>query len=454
MWWKRFLGSPIGIRALPRDKLEHLIIVSSEQVQKMKSQERALASEVHDLQVETTRQLFLRQQSTMDVMDPNSDEVCPPHYSASERRCGQLRAKIAQLRADMDKLDNEILGHEDVLGQYLEMHQAESPVPCDSLLVGPFNNTDLRKIYTELTLLAATVPNKSDRDDFFFCLNILSGESRLLGRRIEEMRQQFNQDCLTEQESLDGLIGEGQKLQASVRKLHDQMDILWKKAEQLRPVAPGMRKDLQNEISQLSDACTDLEAVTEEVETLVARRDQYKERLTVLSSELLARPIDDMGRKAEIAESVELRQRRTNLEIELHELEQADIRNQSSLMGMRESIEECEAETAEILEQCTRIRAATDDQRWKVDKVGLAKVTVNDVGMVLRTMVRFLPQELEKSTNEMREHLGLLKKRTGTMKRRIAQLSEQEGDYETQIAALQELLATGNSGLVDRDSAV
>jgi chromosome segregation ATPase len=447
MWWKRFLGSPFAVRALPREKLEHLVIISSEQIQKMKTHTRSLTSEVQDLQIETTRQLSLR--PTADATEPESDEACPPHYSAAERRCVQLRHKIAQLTADMEKLDNEILRREDVLGQHLEMHQAQSPVPRDSLLIGPFNSTDLRKIYSELTLLAATVPNKNDRDDFSFCLDILSCESSLLGRRIEEMRQEFTQNCLMEQETLDGLLGEGQKLQANIRKLDDQMDQLWKNADHSRPVAPGTRRDLQNEIRQLSVTTTDLDGLNQEIESLTVKRDEYKARLGALSGELLARPTDESGRKADIEESLHLKQRRTNLEIQLHELEQAEVQNQSSLLGLRESIDECEAETAEIREQCTRIRGATDDQRWKVDKLKQAKVTVNDVKMILRIMRRFLPQELEKSIEELREHMELLKKRTGTMKRRLTQLTEQQGDYETQIAALQELLATGNSKLTD-----
>jgi chromosome segregation ATPase len=454
MWCKRFLGSPIGIRALPRDKLEHLILVSNEQIAKMKNQKRALSSEVHDLQVETTRQLFLRQQSTMDVMDPDSDEVCPPRYSASERRCGQLRAKIAHLMADMEKVDSEISTHEEILTQYLALHQTEAPIPRDSLLVGPFNSTDLRKIYSELSFLAATTQNKGDRDDFQFCLDILSGESQLLGRRIEEMRQQFNQNCISEQENLDNLISEGVRLQNCVRKLHDQMDILWKKAEQLQPIAPSVRRDLQNGIKQLSHSTSNLEQIAQEVETLRTRRDEYREKLSTLSADLLAQPLDDLTRKAEIDESVRLRQKKTSLEMELNELEQTELRNQSAVNGVEEAIQECELEIEEILGQCEKVKEATEDQKWKVDALGKAKIGVNEIGMILRTMERFLPEELVKSIEEVKEHGNLLKKRYGTMKRRVIQLKEQEADYQAQIVALQELVMTGNTGLVDESSVV
>jgi chromosome segregation ATPase len=356
--------------------------------------------------------------------------------------------------ADMEKVDSEIVEHEEVLGQYLELHQTEAPIPRDSLLVGPFNNSDLRKIYTELSFLAATTQNEGDRDDFLFCLDILSRESKLLGRRIEEMRQEFNQNCLAEQENLDNLIAEGIRLQNCVRKLHDQMDILWKKAEQLQPIAPSVRRDLQNGIQQLSHTTSNLEQVAHEVETLRARRDEYREKLSTLSADLLVRPFDDLTRKAEIDESVRLRQQKTTLEMEFHELEQTELRNQSALNSAAESIQECEAETAEILGQCTRIKEATEDQKWKVDALRNAKITVNDIGMILRTVERFLPDELVKSIEEAKEHIKLLKKRDGTMKRRITQLTEQEADYQAQIIALQELLTTGSAGLVEENSVV
>ena len=49
MWWKQFIGTPVGISALPRDKLENLYTLSCEQLQKMQNQEAALRSEINDI---------------------------------------------------------------------------------------------------------------------------------------------------------------------------------------------------------------------------------------------------------------------------------------------------------------------------------------------------------------------------------------------------------------------
>jgi chromosome segregation ATPase len=443
MWWKKFIGSPLGISSLPREKLHHLYAISSEQIQKMKSQDKALRSEIHDISVETTRQLFLLQQSTMNVMDPTSDEVCPANYSASERRCGQLRAKIAQILADTEQVDNEIAENANILAQYIELHQVEQPIPHESLLVGPFNCTDLRKIYTQLSIMAETAATDSDREDYLFCLDILSGESQLLARRMEEMKAQFEQDCLVKQEELDKALAEAQRADKAVRKLRDQMEFLAKKAEQLRPILPSVKKDLQNEVKTLGDTAGQLETLTREIERMRRRKEEYKEKLTTLGAQLLLRPLDDEERKSELDESIKIRQQKTLLDIELHELEQQRMRNESNLGYLKEWIAECERETAEMLQQSQKIREAADLQRWKFDKLNQAQITVNDLEFIQSCSTKMLPDELEKSSDQMREHIKLLEKRKATLKRRKVQLAEQEKQYEAQIQALEELFAAG-----------
>jgi myosin heavy subunit len=452
MWWKRFIGSPLGISALPRDKLEHLCIVSSEQLGKMQGQAKALSSEVHDLSVETTRQLFLLQQSTMDVMHRGSDEVCPPPYSASERRAGQLRGKIAQIMADMDKVDEEIAANSEVLGQYIESHQVDPRIPRDSLLVGPFNNTDLRKIYTELSILAATTGTEADRDDFTFCLDILSGESRLLGRRIEEMRQQFNRGCIDKQEELDALIAEALRVQKCVRKLEDQMDLLSQKAEQLRPVLPSVRKRLQQDIKSLSSTDVEFAEVGEEIKSLRANKDQYKQRVAALRAELLAKPIHDVDRNAEIEQSIQLRQEKTELNIELHEKTQQKLCQESTIKSLEEAIEVSEQQKKVLLEQCDTIRRVSDAHRTQLNMLKQAQLAAQDLPAVIRWSHQILPDELDKSVEEIRERIKLMEKRGSTLERRIQQLIEQDRDYQDQIGRLEELLAAARMGMAEAEN--
>lgn len=373
MWWKRFIGTPVGISSLPRDKLESLYTLSYEQLQKMQNQESALKSEINDITFETTRQLSMVQNTSI-IVDGTSDEVCPPNYSASERRRHQLRATISQMMADKEQLEAEIAEQQDLLCQYIELHQVEAPIPKDSLLVGPFNNTDLRKIYTQLKIMSETSVDDIDKDDFSFCLDVLSGESKILAKRMEQMRALFNEDCVARQEDLDSLITEATRIQRAVQKLHDQMETLTKKSESLRPVLPSVRKDLQNEINALGDTHTKLQRITKEIDSLREQKEQLKDECTTIGAELLLRPLDDVARKNEMDESVQLRQHKTNLDLELHELEQTKLRLQSEIQATKDLIDESNHEAEEMEKQSQIILDASDSQRWKFDKLTEAKV--------------------------------------------------------------------------------
>lgn len=442
MWWKRFIGTPVGISSLPRDKLESLYTLSYEQLQKMQNQESALKSEINDITFETTRQLSMVQNTSI-IVDGTSDEVCPPNYSASERRRHQLRATISQMMADKEQLEAEIAEQQDLLCQYIELHQVEAPIPKDSLLVGPFNNTDLRKIYTQLKIMSETSVDDIDKDDFSFCLDVLSGESKILAKRMEQMRALFNEDCVARQEDLDSLITEATRIQRAVQKLHDQMETLTKKSESLRPVLPSVRKDLQNEINALGDTHTKLQRITKEIDSLREQKEQLKDECTTIGAELLLRPLDDVARKNEMDESVQLRQHKTNLDLELHELEQTKLRLQSEIQATKDLIDESNHEAEEMEKQSQIILDASDSQRWKFDKLTEAKVTSNDLALIREWSGKMTPDEMERSSEQMKEHITLLEKRKKNMKRRITQLSDQEKQYESQIDALKELLDAG-----------
>lgn len=445
MWWKRFIGSPVAIVALSREKLEHLYTISDEQLERMQGQEKALNSEIHDITVETTRQLSVSSNkiSTTKGMSKHSDEVCPANYSACERRCQQLRAVLSQLAADKDQVEIDIAESEDCLVQYAEVHQVESPVPKESLLVGPFNNTDVRKVYGQLQAMNASTTDENDREDFKFCLVILSGESKKLARWMEDMRAQFEVTCEEKQEELDALISDATRTQRAVQKIGDRMETLTKKLETLRPTLPRVRKDLQQEVQALGDTAGPLRQITAEVELLQKRRDTMKDECADITAEMLMKPIEEATKGDTMEESVQLKQQKTNLDIEMHELQQAKARNKSNIESTRESIEETRRETEEMKRQCQKIKDASDEQRWKFEKLMKANVSSNDLTMIRKWSRQMTLDELESAGGQLNDYVGQLEKRKGNMKRHISQLTEQENQYDEQISILRGLLTVG-----------
>ena len=221
--------------------------------------------------------------------------------------------------------------------------------------------------------MSETSVDDIDKDDFSFCLDVLSGESKILAKRMEQMRALFNEDCVARQEDLDSLITEATRIQRAVQKLHDQMETLTKKSESLRPVLPSVRKDLQNEINALGDTHTKLQRITKEIDSLREQKEQLKDECTTIGAELLLRPLDDVARKNEMDESVQLRQHKTNLDLELHELEQTKLRLQSEIQATKDLIDESNHEAEEMEKQSQIILDASNSQRWKFDKLTEAK---------------------------------------------------------------------------------
>jgi predicted nucleic acid-binding Zn-ribbon protein len=451
MWWKKFIGSPVGISGLPRDRLEHLYQVSTEQLQKFQAQERALRSEIHDITVETSRQLQMAQQTTMTGMNPGSPEVCPPNYSASERRCLQLRASISQLMSDLEQIEDEIFEQEDILAQYLEQHHIETPIARESLMVGPFNNTELRRVFSQMSIMAETTLDEVEKEDLLFCLDVLSGESKILARRMEEMKSKFDEDCVAKQEELDSLVTNGLKLQHEIDKLGSKMNTLSRKSEAIEQISPNIRKELQKEIKLMGDTGSPLRQIGREVEKLKSERAELRIRLASVSSDMMSKTSQNAGKTADVEESAALQQRKTRLDLELHELEIAQTRNESNISGTREMIDQCRKEIEEIRQQCEMIREATTGEKWKFEKLSRANITLNDVVVIKEWSQKSTPNEMEKNAEQLREHVKLLEKRRASLRKRTSQLDEQGKQYERQIRELQGLLSSGRLAEEEED---
>jgi predicted nucleic acid-binding Zn-ribbon protein len=282
----------------------------------------------------------MAQQTTMNGMEPGTSEVCPPNYSASERRCLQLRATISQIMSDIEQIDDEIFEQEDILAQYLELHHIETPIARESLMVGPFNNTELRRVFSQMSVMAETTLDEAEKDDLLFCMDVLSGESKILARRMEEIKSKFDRDCVAKQEELDSLVTKALRLQHDVDKLGGKMDHLTRKTDSIQPISPSIRKELQKEIEIMGDTNSVLRQVAHEVERLRKERESLKARAAAINAELVSQAGASFERTNEMEETVRLKQLKTKLEMQRSELEFAEKRNESNIAGAREAIEQ------------------------------------------------------------------------------------------------------------------
>ena len=364
MWWKNYIGSPVGISSLPRNKLEELLTASHDQLQKMQNQEAALKSEINDITIETNRQ-FSSSRDFTGTMDPTGDEISPSNYTASERRVHQLRATISQMMADKEQLDQEISEKEDILNRFASMYSVEQTVAKESLLVGPFNNTELRKIFTYITKLAEKTTDKEEKDELHFCLDILSGESKLLARRLEQLHSSFNKACLKQEDDLEEMILDAQKTTKAIEKLREQIETVLKNSDTIQPVLPSTKKDLLLDIKTLGNTSVQLKSITDEVDQLKKQKKQLKNECNQLGAELLLQPYES-GTSSD-ARAVAIREKKLQLELEQHTIEERQTTIESSIESMKEEIGECEAQILQINNQCSALRKVMSQHKQKYD---------------------------------------------------------------------------------------
>jgi predicted nucleic acid-binding Zn-ribbon protein len=297
-----------------------------------------------------------------------------------------------------------------------------------------------------MSIMAETTLDDAEKEDLLFCLDILSGESKILARRMEEMKAKFDEDCVAKQEELDSLVTKGLRLQHDIDKLEGKLHTISRKSESIEQISPKATKDLQKEIDSMGDTTAPFRQISRDVEKLKSERNELRIRVASISSEMMSEPVENSANSSYVEESASLQQKKTRLDLELHELEIAQKRNESIISGTREVIGQCRKEAEEIRDQCEVIREATTGEKWKFEKLSRANITMSDVVVIREWSRKSTPNDMEKSLEQLKEHVKLLEKRRASLRKRTSQLDEQGKLYEDQIRELQGLLSTGQLG--------
>ncbi|KAH0791858.1 hypothetical protein GPJ56_004215 [Histomonas meleagridis] len=369
----------------------------------------------------------------------------PSNFTASERRCTQLQATISQMSADRDQLEMEIEEKQETLNKFIRFYVIDPPIPKDSLLVGPFNNTDLRKIYTNLRIMADTAYDSKERENFSLCLDILSGDSQILARRIVRMREKLDQECIEKQEYIEQLISTTAKSQKAVQKLRSKLESFHKKIQFVSPVLPNARNALKAEVEEIGDTEAVIQKLEEETKNLEKRKESLHLTISDFNSKPFVRPLSEYASEEEIEESKFLKKRKTELDLDLEKSQQRNLRLKSAIKTMKETIIENKQKTKEMKEQSKAIKNTTNEQRWKYEKMTEAKITNNDLVFVGMCAAKTTPNEMEESIQQMKEQIKAMRKKRSELKKKITQMVEQDKQYKEQVVKLEELLKVGTN---------
>ena len=444
MWWKRYIGNPNGVKELKRGKLEDLLLASCEQVEKMQKQEIALQSEIKDLSVEHKRKTTLgRKENILGKMEGSS--ICPTNYYASHHRATQLESQLTQLRMDLENLNESISYDEELLRQMIVAHNVEQPVPKQSLKIAPFNNSDLRKITHFLVDLLKRSTDPDDIEELTLCRDLLYGDSKLIGRFMNNIRENFEDTREQFENDLDALTGQCQQYIRKVAKLREQMETLSKKIESIIPQMPSVKKDLQKQVDDMGDTHTPYVKISDKVKELRSKKEKLKDECTEFATSMILRPLDTESHKTMLDESVRLKETMLLQEMEINESKQRKTLLTSLVKSAQEAQKQSEKDVVDIQQQCEKVRVATQERAIRNQQLEGVNVHLKDMELIQVLSQKTTVDQIKEYRNKLKERVNAASDKSDALVQKIETMREQNQKLKQQIREMNELIQVSNT---------
>ena len=439
MWWKRYIGNPRGVSELKRGKLEDLLIASCEQVEKMQKQEIALQSEIKDLSVEQKRKTLLgRKENLLAKMDGST--ICPSNYYASHHRATQLESQLTQMKMDLENLKESISYDEELLRQMVMAHNVEQPVPKQSLKIAPFNNSDLRKITQFLVDLINRTTDPDDIEELTLCRDLLYGDSKLIGRFMNNIRENFEDTREQFENDLDALTNQCQQYIRKVGKLREQMETLSKKIESIIPQMPSVKKDLQKQIDEMGDTHTPFVKISDKVKDLRAKKEKLKDECTEYAAGMILRPLDTESHRSMLDESVKLKETMLLQEMEINESKQRKTLLTSLVKSAQEAQKQSEKDVIDIQQQCEKVRVVTQERILRNQQLEGVDVRLKDMELIQVLSKKTTIDQIQEYRTQLKERVNIANDRANALTQKIETMREQNQKLKQQIREMTELI--------------
>ena len=444
MWWKRYIGNPNGVKELKRGKLEDLLLASCEQVEKMQKQEIALQSEIKDLSVEQKRKTTLgRKENILGKME--GANICPTNYYASHHRATQLESQLTQLKMDLENLNESISYDEELLRQMIVAHNVEQPVPKQSLKIAPFNNSDLRKITQFLVDLLKRSTDPDDIEELTLCRDLLYGDSKLIGRFMNNIRENFEDTREQFENDLDALTAQCQQYIKKVAKLREQMETLSKKIESIIPQMPSVKKDLQKQVDEMGDTHTPYVKISDKVKELRSKKEKLKDECTEYATSMILRPLDAENHKTMLDESVRLKETMLLQEMEINESKQRKTLLTSLVKSAQEAQKQSEKDVVDIQQQCEKVRVATQERTIRNQQLEGVNVHLKDMELIQVLSQKTTVDQIEEYRKKLKERVTAASDKSDALVQKIETLREQNQKLKQQIREMNELIQVSKS---------
>lgn len=439
MWWKKYIGNPHGVGELKRSQLEDLLIASCEQYEKMQKQQHALESEIKDLSVESIRKAKV-ESSARILQNMKGSEICPSNYAASHHRASQLEAQLFQLKNDLAMLNDTISYDDEVLRQMVTAYQVEQPVPKQSLKIGPFNNSDLRKIMSFLTDLQNRTDDPEDLDEITLCINLLNGDSRSIGKFMSNIRENFENTREHFENEIDSITTQCQTYIKKTAKLRESMEALSKLSEQIMPQMPSVRRDLIARVESLGDTHTPYLEAEKNVKQLREKKESLKDECTEYASGMILQPLENGDQRKMLDESVQIKEDMLYKEMQINEQRQRTQMLESLVASAQEALKQSNNDIEDIKEQCRKVVLATDEKKGRIQELDNLSMKLRDVEIIQTLATKTTVDQISDYLKEMREKVDETKKRKTAVKMRVTTMKDQSKRFSKQIREMKDLL--------------
>ena len=422
MWWRRFLDSEDAVSILPDDKLLHLNQSSVTQLEKLQDKETFTQNQIYDVSFKIC-ELFASDEETQFAREYSA-------ISAEERRYFELKTQFNNLHYEIEMIEEETLAQETML-YHLSFSNQKT-----------VTNAQLKKLIAQLTAFACTTDDVNDRDNCVLCMDLLSGNTKILKMKINQNNVYFQRKSANLSIQLNNLITQSAEIVKKIYELQKQVEETMKDNDLLKPLLPKMKEQLKNELNELGNTKNRLLSAKKIVDSLMEEKDALHNELSALSAQLLMKPIDDGLDQNEMEEKVKLKQQQMNLDIKYNQLKHRQEFLKSQLQGNEDSIQEMEKEIQEVAKQSSILKSAIEDKKWKLQRLNEAKIPVEDYSKIYMASQAVGPDNLEQILLQKQEHIQLLERRKQNIKSKEGNLLQQETKYDEQIEKLNELLQT------------
>ncbi|KAK8889519.1 hypothetical protein M9Y10_034268 [Tritrichomonas musculus] len=420
MWWKRFLESDEALSILPEDKLYQINKSAKNQLTKMQDRESSLQNQINDVSFEICKVL-----STDNELDISKGYMSK---SAEEIRLEELKTTFNNLQYESELIEEEILTQETMLYHLTFAKQKN------------ISNLQLKKLVSMLTSYACLTEDINERDSCVLCLDLLSGNTKILKMKINQNNIFFLRKSKDLTFQLNDLIAKSADIVKQIHQLQEHLEDTLHKSDLIGPLLPRIKAQLKLELKEFGDTKSRLISTKKTVETLISQRDDLQNDCSTLSAQFLMKPVDGGLTKEENQEKINLKQKYMNLDILRNQLIQKHQLMESQLNGRTDLIKEMDDETNELEKQSKILKNAIEEQKWKFQKLKEANVSFDDFQSVYNSSKRMGLEDLEATLLQKEEHLKLIERRKQNMKIKTEKLIEQEGKYDDQIKNLKELL--------------